>query len=132
MPAASALSVLLLVVLMAYSPLTLSRRHVLGDLYSRCERVAEVPVYLNDLMGERLGFADETLGKYADALTFHISEENCKKLAGGQFLYSFNYVFANRSDAALSAAKRRVKLTSIMLVMRKGYEKPRPKTARRP
>jgi hypothetical protein len=116
---------------MAYSPLTLSRRHVLGELYSRCERVVEVPVYLNELSGERLGFADESLGVYADALTFHISEENCKKLAGGQFLYSFNYDFANRSDAALPAAKRRVKLKSIMLIMRKGYEKPQPKYARR-
>jgi hypothetical protein len=116
---------------MAYSPLTLSRRHVLGELYPRCERVVQVPVYLNELSGERLGFADESLGVYADAFTFHISEENCKKLAGGQFLYSFDYDFANRSDATLPAERRRIKLTSIMLIMRKGYEKPQPKYPRR-
>jgi hypothetical protein len=85
---------------------------------------------LNDLAGEKLGFADESLGKYADAFTFHISEENCKKLAGGQYLYSFNYEFADRSDAGTSKDKRRIKLTSILLTMRKGYDKPLPKSAR--
>jgi hypothetical protein len=115
---------------MSYSPLTISRRHVLGDLYARCERVVEVPVYLNDTVGESLGFADESHGHYADAFTFHLNEETCKKLAGGQFSYSFNYEFANRSDAGLSPSRRRVKLTSITLIMRKGYEKPQPKYAR--
>jgi len=115
---------------MSYSPLTVSRRHVLGDLYARCERVLEVPVYLNDLVGEKLGFADESRGHYADAFTFHLSEEACKKLAGGQFTFSFNYEFANRSDAGMSSRRRRVKLTSITLVARKGYEKPEPKHAR--
>ena len=115
---------------MSYSPLTLSRRHVLGDLYARCERTEEVPVYLNDAMGEKLGSADESLGKYADAFTFRLSEENCKKLAGGQFQYSLGYEFANRSDASLSPNRRRIKLTSISLTMRKGYEKPQPRAFR--
>lgn len=115
---------------MAYGPLTLSRRHVLGDLYSRCERLTKVPVFLNDDQGEELGFVEENLGHYADAFTFHISEENCKKLAGGQFLYSFNYEFVSRSDASLAKSKRRIRLTSILLTMRKGYEKPQPKQSR--
>jgi hypothetical protein len=114
---------------MAYSPLTISRRHVLGDLYTRCERVEKVPVYLNDELGERLGFADESLGIYADAFTFHISEENCKKLAGGQFLYSFKYEFADRASG-IPKTRRRIRLTSIMLTMRKGYDRPVPKAAR--
>src|SRR5262245_15810593 len=112
---------------MAYSPLTVSRRHVLGDLYSRCERLVQVPVHLDDASGEKLGFVDESQGHYADAFTFHISEENCKKLAGGQLLCSFNYEFASRSDASLAAAKRRIKLTCIFLTERKGYNKPQPK-----
>jgi hypothetical protein len=98
---------------------------VLGDLYSRCERLEKAPVYLNDDLGERLGFVDESQGHYADAFTFHISEENCKKLAGGQFVFSFNYEFASRSDSSLAAEKRRIKLKSILLTMRKGYDKPR-------
>ena len=113
---------------MVYSPLTLSRRHVLGDLHNRCEHVGEVPVYLNDELGDKLGFVDESLGKYADAFTFHISEENCKKLAGGQFLCSFKYEFADKA-AGMSKERRRIKLTSIILTMRKGYEKPKPKNA---
>jgi hypothetical protein len=116
---------------MVYGPLTISRRHVLGDLYSRCERLGQVPVYLNDALGERLGFVDESKGHYADAFTFHISEENCKKLAGGQFLYSFNYDFATRTDSSLPDTKRRIKLNCILLTMRKGYDKPQPRSARR-
>jgi hypothetical protein len=47
---------------MSYSPLTLARRHVLGALYFRCERMtAGVPVYLKDSAGERLGYVDESL-----------------------------------------------------------------------
>lgn len=114
---------------MSYSPLTLSRRHVLGDIYARCERVAQIPVYLNEAVGEKIGFADESQGEYADAFTFHVSEEICKKLAGGQFLCSFNYEFADK-PAGRSKEKRRIRLTSLILTMRKGYEKPKPKGER--
>jgi|KBSMisStandDraft_5_1062788.scaffolds.fasta_scaffold656188_2 hypothetical protein len=110
---------------MTYSPLTLARRHVLGDLYLRCDRSERgVPVFLNDANGERLGFADESLGKYADAFTFHLSEEVCRKLAGGQFIYTFDYSFAETAAKAASPGRRRIKLTSIFLTMRKGYDKP--------
>ena len=104
---------------MSYSPLTLSRRHVLGDLYALCERLSRVPVYLNDTSGERLGFMDESQGHYADAFTFHISEENCKKLAAGHYSYAFNYEFASRMDSSLPAHRRRVRVTSISFVARK-------------
>jgi hypothetical protein len=115
---------------MAYSPLNLARRHVLGDLYNRCERLDRIPVYLNDATGERLGYVDESLGEYADAFTFHLSEDHCKKLAGGQFLYSFDYHFSESATRAASPGKRRIKLISIFLTMRKGYSKPVPKSAR--
>ena len=112
---------------MTYSPLTLSRRHVLGDLYGHCDRTTrDVPVYLNDTNGERLGYVDESLGKYADAFTFHLSEENCKRLAGGQFIYSFDYHFAETIAAALTPRRRRIRLISIFLTMRKGHQKPVP------
>jgi len=116
---------------MTYSPLTLSRRHVLGVLYARCERsTKEIPVYLNDTNGEKLGHVDEGLGKYADAFTFHLSEDNCKRLAGGHFTYTFDYHFAETAASSATPQKRRVKLTSIFLTMRKGYEKPVPRSAR--
>ena len=88
---------------MAHGPVTLSRRHVLGDLYARCEHVVEVPVFLDDVSGERLGFADESQGIYADAFTFRISEEYCKKLAEGQLLYSFNYDLSGKGAKGVSA-----------------------------
>jgi hypothetical protein len=116
---------------MSYGPLTLSRRHVLGDLYGRCERAAQdVPVFLNDSNGEKLGFVNEGLGHYADAFTFHLSEENCKKLAGGQFQYSFDYNFAESAVRASSPGKRRIKLVAVFLTMRKGYDKPVARSAR--
>ena len=114
---------------MSYSPLTLSRRHVLGSLYGRCDRMTkDVPVYLNDVQGEKLGFVDESHGRYADAFTFHLSEEICKRLAGGQFTYSFEYNFSEAASRAPLADKRRVKLVSVFLTMRKGYDKPVPKS----
>jgi hypothetical protein len=107
---------------MVYSPLTLARRHVLGNLYERCDRIdSSVTVYLNDADGEQLGFVDESMGKYADAFTFHLAEEICKRLAGGQFIYSFDYRVAAKSN---QSPKQRIKLTSIFLTMRKGYDKP--------
>ena len=106
----------------------MARRHVLGDLYSRCEPASNVPVYLNDSAGEMLGFVDESHGKYADAFTFHIADDMCKKLATGHFTYSFDYEFAD-DDAAASPGRRRIRLNSILLIMRKGYDKPIPKSA---
>lgn len=115
---------------MTHGPVTLSRRHVLGPLYTRCERVSlRIPVYLNDENGERLGFVDESLGIYADAFTFHIDEEYCKKLVQGQLLYSFVYDFARRSEPGVVEHRRRIKLNCIVLTMRKGYTKPVSKSA---
>lgn len=105
----------------------MSRRHVLGDLNARCDPAENVPVYLNGTDGEMLGYVDESLGKYADAFTFHIADDLCKKLAAGHFTYSFDYDLVDGNDAAATPAKRRIRLNSISLVMRKGYEKPTPR-----
>jgi hypothetical protein len=102
---------------MICSPLALKRRHVLGDLYDRCDNVVSVPVYLNDADGELLGYADESLGHYADAFIFHLSEEICKKLSSGHYLYSFNYDYSDTPAAA--GKRRRIALTNICLLGRK-------------
>ena len=112
---------------MANNPVTMARRHVLGELNYRCEPVRNVPVYLDDTAGEMLGFVDENLGKYADAITFHLADDVCKKLATGQFSYSLEYDYADGDDIATTPSKRRIKLSSITLISRKGYEKPIPR-----
>ncbi len=105
---------------MTHSPLALKRRHVLGDLYSKCDAIVSIPVYLGDEKGEMLGYVDEGLGHYADAFTFHLAEDVCKRLATGHYDYSFNYDFSD-PDAA-PGRSRRVKLNSICLTGRKPME----------
>ena len=110
---------------MAYSPIALSRRHVLGEYYSRCEAIESVPVYLDGPGGELLGQVDESMGKYADAFLFHLAEDLCKKLSAGHFTCSFDFEKADGEDGA--APRRRIKLNSISLIPRKAYAKPLPK-----
>ena len=107
---------------MSNTPLSLSRRHVLGDLYGRCDSLVDaVPVYLAGDEPVLLGHADESLGHYADAFSFHIPDEHCKKLSAGQFTYGFEYDYA---DPSATGRASRVRLTSITLTGRKAYQKP--------
>jgi hypothetical protein len=76
---------------MSYSPLAIKRHQVLGDIYNRCEKIESLPVYMNDPSGELLGHVDESLGQYADAFVFHLSEDICKKLSSGHYSYGFDY-----------------------------------------
>lgn len=107
---------------MKYSPLSISRRHVLGELYSRCDHLESVPVYLTDDQSEPIGHVDEGLGIYADAFCFHLSDDDCKKLSTGNFTFSFNYDTAKTGNP--DKRFRRVTLKSIILSPRKAYEKP--------
>jgi hypothetical protein len=110
---------------MKYSPLTMSRSRILGNMYTQCDRLNDyIAVYLNDADGEKLGVVDESLGKYADAFTFHLSEENCKMLAGGKYDYTFDYQFAAPATVASSRSKRRIQLISMFLKARETREKP--------
>ena len=113
---------------MAPTILSLSRRHVLGDLYPRCDAIkGEIPVYLDDESAPIvIGYADQSLGDYADAISFHLNSEECKKLSSGQFAFSVNYDFP---DGRESGSHARVKLTSITLTERTSYKKPAPKAA---
>lgn len=104
---------------MSASPLSVARKHVLGDLYAGCEPITEqVPVYFADDQNELLGHVDEALGKYADAFTFHLADDVCKRLSAGQYTYEF--------DIERSQNSGRVVLRSVFLVARKNYEKPLP------
>lgn len=106
-------------------PLSISRRHVLGDLYSRCDSLtSELPVYLSGDEKELLGHVDEGLGHYADAFSFHLADDVCKRLSSGQFTYSFEY---EHSDPKAANARGRVRLLSVTLVAGKPYEKPIPR-----
>lgn len=103
----------------------MSRSRILGDFYARCDRLKDhIAVFLNDAAGEKLGVVDESLGKYADAFTFHLSEENCKMLAGGKYDFTFNYQFAAPAAVASPKSKRRIELTAMFLTARETHDKP--------
>jgi len=108
---------------MTHTTLSLSRRHVLGDLYHRCDAIrGHVSVYLT---GEGaptlLGYADESLGHYADAFSFHLETNECKRLSTGNFIFSINYEFSKPGE---TDSRSRVKISSITLTGRKPVEKP--------
>lgn len=97
---------------MSYSPLAVKRSYVLGDLYPKCEAISSIPVFLNDKSGELLGYADESLGRYADAFLFHLPEDICKKLSTGHFNFSFDYSFSGGEIGP----KKRIVLNHIVLI----------------
>src|SRR5256885_13969422 len=103
---------------MVYSPLSMARRHVLCDLYSRCEALeGAVPVFIaaaEEAEGPNLiGHVDQCLGIYADAFTFHVPDDICKLLSGGSYSYSLEYEFTNPSDRT---SRGRIRLSSISLI----------------
>jgi hypothetical protein len=102
---------------MAYSPLAIKRRNILGDLYNFCETVENIPVFLENETEEQVGFADESLGHYADAYLFHLPEDICKKLSTGHYNYAFDYELLENDES--DAKQKRIKLNHIMLVGRK-------------
>jgi hypothetical protein len=82
-----------------------------------------IPVYLaGDGDPVLLGHADESLGHYADAMSFHLEPDECKKLSSGNFSFSITYELSDKPSAP--GSRSRVKLTSITLTGRKSYEKP--------
>ena len=108
-----------------YSPLSVSRRHVLGDLYGRCDPIREnVPVYLAGTEQELLGHVDEALGHYADAFSFHLADDICKRLSSGQYTYSFDYEV---TEPKTKGSNSRLSIRAVTLTARKGYEKPIPR-----
>ena len=101
---------------MTYSPLAIKRRQVLGDLYALCDNLEMVPVHLDNADGEKIGYADESLGHYADAYLFHLPEDVCKKLSTGHYIYSFDYDY---TDPDSTGRHRRITLNYIFLTGRK-------------
>ena len=112
---------------METGPISLSRRHVLGDLYSRCDAIDSIPVYLDTVDGELLGHVDQGLGHYADAFSFHLQSEVSKKLSSGHYSYALSYQYSDNEKKI--NGRRRVKLDSICLISRKGYSRPVAKSA---
>lgn len=94
-------------------------------MYGRCDALSgEVPVYLDGDERELIGHANEQLGKFADAFSFFLSDDNCKKLSSGHFTFAFDYQLSKSPGKDVGS---RVVLTSITLVGRQNYEKPMPR-----
>jgi hypothetical protein len=111
--------------------LAVSRRHVLGPLYTRCEHIESLPVFLDGDAPEEIGLVDESLGIYADAFVFHLEDQLCKRLAAGQFTYSIDYSEGDGDQMNANLSGHPVKPSKIILVPRKGYDKPIPRSAKK-
>lgn len=108
-------------------PVSFSRRHVLGELYGRCDELTEqIPVYLGGEIPELLGHVDEALGHYRDAFSFHLEPDVCKRLSAGHYTYSFDY---EHTELDQKGSRGRITLRAITLLTRKGYDKPVPRSA---
>ncbi len=110
--------------------LSVSRRHVLGQLYGRCEHLESIPVYIEGDEVTVIGQVDEGLGIYADAFVFHLEDQLCKRLAAGQYTYSFDYSEGIGDQMAANMSRHPIKLDRIILVPRKGYDKPIPRSSK--
>jgi hypothetical protein len=84
-----------------YSPLTIKRKQVLGDLYGRCAPVESIPVFLNE-DSEPVGHMDESVGRYMDAFSFHLPEDICKKLCTSHYQIGFDYDVAEGEQVRLN------------------------------
>lgn len=71
--------------------LSFKRRHILGNLYGRCENITTIPVYLDVVTEEPIGFADESMGQFADAYSFHLPEAICKRLSSNGYVVGIDY-----------------------------------------
>jgi hypothetical protein len=98
-------------------PVSLARRHVLGELYGRCDVLAEeIPLYLDGGDApEVLGHVDQALGVFRDAFSFHVTSDVGKGLCAGYYTFAFD---------CEQLRDRRVRLVSITLKQREKYEKP--------
>ena len=97
---------------MSTETLSFARRHVLGDLHSRCDVIDVVPVFMGDDPATEVGFVDQSMGRYADAFSFHLPLDICKQLRSGHFSFSFGYAHAERAE---NGGKPRLRLTYISL-----------------
>lgn len=105
---------------MNYSPIAIKRGQVLGNIYKYCDTIESIPVFLNDVSGEKLGHVDESMGCYADTFLFHLPEDVCKKLSANYYKFSFDYdTLYNKTDK-----KRHIKLNHVLLVLKEGRKAP--------
>ena len=101
------------IIFMQYSPLAIKRRYILGQLADKCETVNKIPVYLNDKSEPPIGFADESLGRYADAFLFHLPEDICKRLSTNGYDLEIDYDVFNQDGSA--GKTERLRLNYIIL-----------------
>ena len=100
---------------MQHSPLAIKRRYILGNLADKCDPINQIPVYLDDKSSEPIGFADESLGRYADAFLFHLPEDVCKKLSTNGYDLDIDYAVSESNE---QTGKERLRLNHIILVSR--------------
>jgi hypothetical protein len=101
------------IVFMQYSPLAIKRRYILGNLADKCDTINKIPVYLNDKSEAPIGFADESMGRYADAFLFHLPEDVCKRLSTNGYELEIDYDVSVENEK--NGKNERITLNYIIL-----------------
>ena len=99
---------------MSLQTISIARSQVLGNFNSRCDMIELIPVYMSEDMETQIGFVDQSLGLYADAFSFHLPPDMCKRLSSGQFSFSFGY----EKNRAKEGNQFRIALNCICLTTR--------------
>jgi hypothetical protein len=100
---------------MSLQTISIARSQVLGNFNARCEKIELIPVYMSEDMETQIGFVDQSLGPYADAFSFHLPADMCKRLSSGQFSFSFGY---DDKARAKKGNQSRITLNYICLTTR--------------
>lgn len=101
---------------MQFSPLAIKRHYILGNLAEKCEPVEKIPVFLDDITAEPIGYVDESLGRYVDAFVFHLPEDVCKRLATNGYDLDVDYQVSKSKTTGEKDV--RLKLNHIILTSR--------------
>lgn len=108
---------------MQFSPLTIRRRYILGNLTDKCGVVNEVPIYLNEITESPVGYVNELPERYKDAFLFHLPEDICKRLASNGYNLDLDYDFCEQE--AKSKNNKQIRLNHIILTSRASSVIPR-------
>lgn len=89
------------------------RRRILGDLYSQCQGIDNIPVYLDDAGGEPVGTVEESPAQYGDAFVFKLPADICKLFSVDGYDVGVDYDYVDKNK---TTNRDPIKMNHIILI----------------